>query len=170
MLKTPPTSLEQATDKHISHFCTGTLGSQDDRNHCAHFVSHIMEYDLPGSATCKNFSFEDKKNVKVGAMIRVNEVFNKLEKVAELANKPAQVLSCLVFVTLSGNVTKKGAKLEMGEHRKKHIGILYKGKVWNYSNSKDKVVADTLDIFKAKYTHSYMTSGNTVNFYYGEFL
>jgi len=58
----------------------------------------------------------------------------------------------------------------MNTHPKKHIGILFQGRVWNYSNSQNRVVADLLSVFEAKFTHSYKTSGSIVEFYYGKFI
>jgi len=58
----------------------------------------------------------------------------------------------------------------MQNHPRKHIGILYQGKVWNYSNTNKKVVADLLESFKTKFTSAYKTTGTTVEFYYGKFI
>jgi hypothetical protein len=103
--------------------------------------------------TCKNHSWADKQKPDKGAVIRVNEVFNKCPETGKLSAKPVSLTECLIFVTVSTNMGAMGNKLVMGAHPKKHIGILHKGKVWNYSNSHDKVVADFLEAFKTKFTH-----------------
>ena len=58
----------------------------------------------------------------------------------------------------------------MNTHPRKHVGILHQGKVWNYSNSQNMVVADSLAIFKKKFTAAYKTTGSQVEFYYGKFI
>jgi len=73
-------------------------------------------------------------------------------------------------VTLTTNVKKIGGNFVMKEHPKKHVGILSKGKVWNYSNTHNKVVADLLEPFKLKFSNAYKTKNSTVEFYYGKFL
>lgn len=170
MLKVPPTNLPEYLNKHISHLCSATIAKDDLQNHCAHFVSHVMQYDIKGTATCKTFTLEDKNNIKNGATIRVNEIFNKLSKSGAWQSKPDYLRSCLIFVTISSNVEKRGNRLNMGDRKKKHIGILHQDKVWNYSNTQDKIIADSTAIFINKFKHYYITAGNTVNFYYGEFL
>ncbi len=169
MLKEPPQILPSYLNKHISYFCAATLAKDDLQNHCAHFVSHVMQYEVEGSATCKTFTLKDKKTIEHGASIRVNEVFNKLQKTGEWESRPEHLRACLMFVTISSNMRNRGNHLVMGDRKKKHIGILYKDKIWNYSNSNDKVVADSVAIFINKFKHYYITAGNTVNFYYGGF-
>jgi len=169
MLKNPPENISQNLGHHISYLCKASLGTEDKKNHCAHFVSHVMEYELSGT-TCKNLTLEDKKTVEKGATIRVNDIFNKTLSNSLWDSRPGCISSCLMFVTISSNVIKNGARLIMKNHRKKHIGIVHQGKVWNYSNSKNKVVADTVEEFIRKYKHAYITAGSTVNFYYGRFL
>ena len=87
-----------------------------------------------------------------------------------MANKPTSLTECLLFVTLSTNVKEVEAKLVMGNQPKKHIGILTNGKVWHYGNTNNMVVADTLVVFKNKFSNVYKTKGATVEFYYGKFI
>ena len=169
MLKAPPSNINKHLNKHISTLCSASLGKNNGQNHCAHFVSHVMEYELPG-VTCKNLSLTDKQSVAKGATIMVNELFNKCTKVDKWDAKPASTLSCLVFVTISSNVKKLGNKSQMGDHPLKHIGILHQGKIWNYSNTNNKVVADIPTQFISKFSTIYKKAGNTVDFYYGSFL
>jgi len=58
----------------------------------------------------------------------------------------------------------------MGNQPKKHIGILNQGKVWNYSNTHNKVVSDLQANFVTKFTNAYKTTGTTVEFYYGALI
>jgi hypothetical protein len=164
-----PTTIGRSLHKKISDLCPFSLAKNNSQNHCAHYVSHIMGYELSGT-TCKNFTWDDKQKEARGATIRVDDLFSKSPETGLLANKPASMNECLVFVTLASNVNKVGNKLAMGNHPRKHIGILSKGKVWNYSNSNNKVVADPLATFKTKFSSAYKTPGTTVEFYYGKFL
>ena len=108
--------------------------------------------------------------LKNGATIRVNDLFSASPIKDLLENKPAVVNECLIFVTISSNIKNIGSSYEMSTHPKKHVGILYQGKVWNYSNTNNRVVSDTLAMFQTKFTNAYKTAGNTVEFYYGEFI
>ena len=58
MLKTPP-DMAPYLGKTIDTICQRSLGLDLSKCHCAHFVSHMMEYDsFP--TTCKNLSTADK--------------------------------------------------------------------------------------------------------------
>lgn len=164
-----PTDLKQSLGKKISDLCPFSIGKNSSQNHCAHYVSHVMGYELPG-ATCKNFTWADKQKPDKGATIRVDDIFKKCSETGLLASKPAALTECLVFVTLASNVTKTGGKLTMGNNPRKHIGILTQGNVWNYSNTNNKVVSDLLANFTSKFSNAYKTSGTSVEFYYGKFL
>jgi hypothetical protein len=164
-----PSNIDTHLNKHISHLCPFSIGLSNGQNHCAHFVSHVMGYELPGP-TCKNFTWADNQKNEQSATIRVDDLFKGSPETGLLSDKPATLTECLIFVTLASNVKKMGTKLVMGNHPRKHIGILSKGKVWNYGNTYNKVAADVLDIFKSKYSNAYKTSGTTVEFYYGKFL
>ena len=164
-----PTDLGRSLNKNISALCPFSLGKDNSRNHCAHYVSHIMGYELAGP-TCKNFTWADKQNPARGATIRVDDLFKNSPETGLLSAKPAAISECLVFVTINSNVTKVGSKLVMHDNPRKHVGILSQGKVWNYSNSHNKVVSDLLATFITKFTHAYRTPGATVEFYYGKFL
>jgi hypothetical protein len=129
----------------------------------------MMGYELPG-ATCKNATWADKQLLAKGATIRVNDLFGACKTKDALNNKPAALGECLIFVTLNTNITKAGQQLTKSTQPKKHVGILYMGKVWNYSNSQNRVVADLLAAFQTKFTNAYKTAGATVEFYYGKFI
>lgn len=164
-----PTELPRSLGKKISDLCPFSIAKKTSENHCAHYVSHMMGYELSGP-TCKNATWADKQMSAKGATIRVNDLFGACKTTDLLANKAASLTECLIFVTISSNVTTVGSQLKMSTHPKKHVGILYQGKVWNYSNSQNKVVADELTAFQSKFTHAYKTPGSTVEFYYGEFI
>ncbi len=164
-----PTDIGRNLSKSIDAFCPFSIGKNRSQNHCAHYVSHIMGYEFTGP-TCKNFTWADKQKPAKGATIRVDDLFKRSLNVDLLANKPAELTECLIFVTLDSNVKKVGNKLVMGNHPRKHIGILYQGKVWNYSNTNNRVVSDLLAIFITKFTNAYKTPSSNVEFYYGKFI
>jgi hypothetical protein len=112
----------------------------------------------------------NKKPQAKGASIRVNDLFSAAPVKGSLASKPAVLTECLIFVTIASNIKNVGNILVMGTHPKKHVGILSQGKVWNYSNTHHKVVADVLSLFQTKFSGAYKTTGTTVEFYYGKFL
>jgi hypothetical protein len=153
----------------ISDICPFSIAKDTSKNHCAHYVSHIMGYELPG-VTCENATWADKQQDASGATIRVNDLFASSPETGLLSKKLITLQECLVFVTISTNMSNVANKLKMSNHPKKHVGILTGGKVWNYSNSKNKVVADHLVSFKTKFTHAYTTAGASVEFYYGKFI
>lgn len=152
-----PTDIRRSMGMHISKMCPFSIAKNNSENHCAHYVSHIMGYELPG-ATCKNATWADKQKAAKGATIRVNDLFNSAPETGLLSSKPAALTECLIFVTLASNVKSVGNKLSMSTHPKKHVGILYQGNVWHYSNSQNK------------FPNTYRTSGTTVEFYYGKFI
>jgi len=164
-----PTDIGRSLNKDISALCPFSIGKNRSQNHCAHYVSHMMSYELAGP-TCKNFTWADKQKPAKGATIRVDDLFSKSAETGLLTNKPAALIECLIFVTLDSNVKKVGNKLVMGNHPRKHIGILSQGKVWNYSNTNNRVVSDLLAFFKSKFSNAYKTTESNVEFYYGKFL
>lgn len=164
-----PAGLSLSLGKNIGQICQFSLGKVNSHNHCAHYVSHMMGYEFQGP-TCKNFTWDDKQKSEKGASIRVDDIFKKCVTTGLLSDKPAAMTECLIFVTLASNVTKVGPKLVMGNNPRKHIGILSQGKVWNYSNTNNKVVSDLTESFKSKFTRAYNTAGTTVEFYYGSLI
>lgn len=145
-----------------------SLGKKLTENHCAHFVSHVMEYD--GFAeTCKNYTLADKQAAGRGAAIRVNDIFNITPDFGRWADKPLYLTSCLIFATNSGNMEWGDCRRIMKNGKKKHIGIFIDGGVWHYSK-KNQVEKDPEILFIDKFTRAYMTAGQTVDFFYGRFL
>lgn len=167
MLSQPP-AMGAFLDKHISSLCTFKIAAKNNENHCAHFVSHVMGYDF--LTTCKNQSFEELASPSKGACLRVNEIFNRANVKGDWESRSICLRSCLIYATISSNVTQSNQRLSMGGSSRKHVGIFTGGQVWHYSNTKDKVVADSVTIFMAKFRAAYQVAGTTVNFYYSEFL
>ncbi|BBA32193.1 hypothetical protein sS8_0225 [Methylocaldum marinum] len=94
-----PTDIERSLGMNISRICPFNIAKNNSENHCAHYVSHIMGYELPG-ATCKNATWADKQKPAKGATIRVNDLFGAVPVTGPLANKPAALTECLIELYL----------------------------------------------------------------------
>ncbi len=161
--------LDDAVGKRIDAFCQSTLASKTGENHCAHFVSHMLDYDLPGTASCKTMTLADKNNSAViGASIRVNEIYNLIPKTRK---KPVTDNACyapgLIFVTQKRNIKING---KMGDKSQKHIGILLGRWVYHYGNTANKVKKERLSSFIRTYTRNSYRTHPPVLFFRGDFL
>ncbi len=163
--------LDRYVGKSVADFCQFHYGAVgDDQSHCAHVVSHVMGFRF--GATCESLLAwpQVKKNNKIpelkGAMgftVRVNDVYNNLPSTGDWTDDVAG--PCLLFATLPTNFTD-ATRATMLTQSKKHVGILSGGKVYNYGNTKDAVVADTPTEFRTKFKKNY---GSNVVFRYGDF-
>ena len=123
-------TLEDSLGKSINQICLNNL-HDPNLNHCAHFVSHILELDF--SFNCKEFRGGNNK----AGNVRVHEVFARCPKVGQFEDRPADH-PVLVFVTRRDVVNLPNK--QMANIPQKHIGILADGNVYHYSNSNDKVI------------------------------
>ena len=145
-------NLETYLEQSVKDFC-GKYGDVDDsENHCAHFVSHVLQLRIPGAALCSNvagsgYSYEERRQ---GFCIRVNQVFNSCKNRAYWNDKslPSQV--CFIVATIEANVESKDP-LTIGTMKQKHIGFYSGGWVYNYGNKNDKVRKTSLANFKLHY-------------------
>ncbi|CAM4196922.1 hypothetical protein [Serratia silvae] len=147
-------ALEDYVGKNIKQICDRFHKGSD--NHCAHFVSHVL--GLSFGMTCKGMVLGGKSNA---ANLRVQEIFPKCGSVKEWEDAD-KVKTGLVFVT-SINTDVDIDKKYFENVGKKHIGILFRGNIYHYSNSNNKVIKQTPDTF-----FSYMTSAyGTLKKFYG---
>src|SRR5262245_4413868 len=128
--------------RNISTICTATKFVDNQINHCAHFVNHVLEFSE--SVNCGQLTGRPG----AAANVRVHETFAQCPIVGEFAQRPMGV-PCLVFVT-------KRSAVDLGRHSmvnipKKHIGIFCDGEIWHYSNTTDKVVRQTPEAFAQHY-------------------
>ena len=137
-----PSDLNAYLGKNISAICNNGFVAPND-NHCAHFVSHAMNYRFGYNCQLAGHGKSPGMN------IRVHEVFAKCPSVGAWADRPATLSPCLVFVTGASNVNV--AKKVMENIPKKHIGIFIGGTIWHYSNSHHKVVTQTPEEFIKHY-------------------
>lgn len=157
-------SVETFLGKNISRICESGV-TDNDKSHCAHFVSHVMGYAF--GYTCHKQVYRTKRK-GAAASLRVNDVFNNCPKVGLWTDKPSGIVHCLVFVTRKGNVTlnKEVGRGTMGSHKQKHIGIYKHGQVYHYNNTQDKVVSQSVDSFTQAYIRKY-GGAQKVTAYYG---
>jgi hypothetical protein len=138
-------TLEGLLGKNINAICPNNF-HQANENHCAHFVSHVLE--IPASFNCKEY----KGGAKPGANIRVHEVFGLCPRVGTKAQMDMG-REQIVFVTLAANVNV--ATKTMINIPQKHMGIYSGGHVYHYSNTGDKVVKQTLADFETTFQNAY---------------
>jgi hypothetical protein len=147
-------NMEQYLGNPISKVCKNGYHKDSD-NHCAHFVSHVL--GLRFGFKCRDMT--GKGELANAANIRVHEIFAKCPSVGKWNDRPEKLDPCLAFVTSASNVKLKNKF--MNNHPRKHIGIFHKGKIYHYSNSKDKVVEQTPEAYAKHY------SGSDISVYYG---
>ena len=141
--------------KDIKDICT--TGFDDAKvNHCAHFVSHVL--DLRLGLICGSMKWATRGT---GTSLRVNEIYNSCALRGPWSERPADMTACMVFVTRPGNLSG-GA---MGSHPRKHIGIFIEDTIWHYSNGKDEVTTDTPESFHARFKRAY---GKDATLYFGK--
>src|SRR5262245_55963 len=122
----------------ISTICPFGYDDPHD-NHCAHFVAHVLQLDF--GATCAGMK---GKRELGGANIRVKELFERCRD-AEM------VLACpttgegLIFVSAPGSF--HGSPVQIRNVKKKHVGLMLNGTVWHYSNTRHRVVKQSVGDF-----------------------
>lgn len=142
--------------KRISDICPNGF-SAASQNHCAHFVSHV--HGIQFGMLCGDMAFKTKKT---GASIRCDELYNRLTKKGKWDDRPELSDGLLIFVLSARNVMDG----IMANVPQKHVGVYFEGKVYNFSNSQHKVVADvSVEAFHNKFKHSY--AGGDVSLFYG---
>ena len=172
LLASPP-PMAVYLGKKMSEICARSISTKknargEPENQCAHFVSHVMGFD--GGVTCRNFSDVDKAMAGMGAMLRVNELFNRCPEVGYWEKRSRGASALLIFVTVSHNMGHDCVRLNMGNNPSKHVGIFVDGKVWHHGPH--KVEMDTESRFITNLTFQYdryRVGASTVEFYYGTF-
>lgn len=137
-------TLQGFLGKHIRDICGNAYASDSD-NHCAHFVSHVLNYNF--GATCRMMT----GNTAAPGCIRVQEIFPRCLSVGDWAALPVPLFWGLVFITKASNVNL--ATKRMVNVPRKHIGIFYGGSrtIYHYSNSRHQVVSQTPQQFSNHY-------------------
>lgn len=136
---------QQYLGKNINVIC-GNGFHDPNSNHCAHFVSHAV--GLTFSFNCKEFVGGNKP----AANVRVHEIFANCPRVGVWANANI-ALNQLIFVTRKDVVNV--ATKTMQNIPEKHIGVYYNGDVYHYSNTKDRVVKQSVNDFFTHFQNAY---------------
>jgi hypothetical protein len=145
-------NLEPYLGKSVVDFC-GKYGSVgDSENHCAHFVSHVLQLRIPGAALCSNvggssYTYAERR---AGFCVRVNQVFNSCSNRARWDDNNLPTDVCFIVATLEENIQSENP-LTIGAMSRKHIGFYSGGHVYNYGNTQDKVRKTPLADFKRHY-------------------
>jgi hypothetical protein len=148
--------LETYLGQSMADICPNHF-STPNQNHCAHFVSHA--HDIQLGILCGDLAYETKNT---GASIRCNELYNRLFLRGAWEERPYTKNGLLVFVTSARNVIGHF----MTTAPQKHVGILCNRKVYNYSNSSQKVVADaSVEDFHHRFKRAYR--GNDISIFFG---
>lgn len=142
--------------KSIGEICDMGYASASD-NHCAHFVSHVM--GIKGPANCRLMADNRKANKDAGVMVRVHELFERCPERYELIMTQLDQQG-LIFVSDKSNFRLVGRTSVLDNVPKKHVGVLFNGTVWHYSNSKSKVVKMGM----AEFSHHYPKQQNALWF------
>lgn len=145
-------TLDAYRGKHIRDVC-GNAYVDDDDNHCAHFVSHVMGFGF--GTTCRSMG----NGSSPGACIRVQQLFTMCPSVGEWETLAST--SCLVFVTNRPNVDVR--RRRMDNVPRKHVGIYRAGTIWHYSNRLTRVVTQT----PSEFVHHYPGPG--IALFWGSF-
>lgn len=146
--------LPQHLGKSIDKFCPNGFTAASE-NHCAHFISHVQGYQF--GLTCRTMGRANGN----GGNIRVQELFARCPRVGTWASRPSNLTECLVFVTAASNVNV--ATKVMANVPRKHVGILWNGRVFHYKNAISQVVCVTPEEFNRHYPEA------GVALFYGQF-
>lgn len=135
--------LDSWLGKSMTDICLNGYSATTD-NHCAHFVSHAV--GLSFGYTCRHQT--GKQNA--GGNLRVQEIFAQCSGVREIQEcNPA--LAGLVFVSASSSFVTRGGTTTLTNVPRKHIGFLFGGLVWHYSNTRHQVVKQLMSQFLSHY-------------------
>jgi peptidoglycan hydrolase-like protein with peptidoglycan-binding domain len=122
---------------NISAICTAVRFVDNAQNHCAHFVNHVLGVDA--TLTCGQLLGRHG----TAANIRVHETFALCRAAGNFQDRPLG--PCLVFVVQRSAIDLTARR--MTNLPQKHIGIFCDGEIWHYSNTQDKVVRETPEVF-----------------------
>jgi hypothetical protein len=148
-------NLELYLGKNIAAICPFKYVG---KNNCAHYVGHVLNLQI--GILCSL----TRRKQPGRASIRVNDIYNSLTSRGLWSKKPVigGDQNLLVFITSASHVNTVGL---MNDNPQKHIGIFVGDKVYNYSNTHHRVVADTVDAFFAKIDAEY--DDDDIALYYG---
>lgn len=127
----------------IADICPHGFDDTTD-NHCAHFVAHVLQLDF--GMTCARL--KGMRDAPAAANVRVHEIFAECPDTREILECPTTGEG-LIFVSHRTNF--RGAPVRMRNVPRKHVGIQLHGMVWHYSNTRDRVVSQSVGAFLEHY-------------------
>lgn len=135
--------LQSYAGQTIADICPHGFDDSDD-NHCAHFVAHVLQ--LHFGMTCGRL--KGMRDAPAAANVRVQEIFAECPETREVVSCPA-VGEGLIFV--SHRTSFRGTPTRIRNVPRKHIAIQLNGLVWHYSNTRDRVVSQSVGSFLEHY-------------------
>lgn len=139
--------LDSYLGRHISEICLNGF-TNDDHNHCAHFVGHVLGVGHGKTCHRMTHSFHHRHP---GVSILVSDLFDVTPDCHELLDCPTTGEG-LVYVSAPGNFQQIGTDAwRVRSVRKRHIGLFQAGNVWHYSNSARKVISQPMAQFLSHY-------------------
>lgn len=131
--------------RSIGEICAnGYSDTGQGHNHCAHFVSHVMDYRF--GRTCERMVARINRQVP-GVTRSVKEIFLRSANKAILTDCTTFPKPCLLFVTPGSNIRERQGELRMGGSMTRHMGIAVGSQVWHYSNRQRKVKVQPASTF-----------------------
>jgi hypothetical protein len=135
-----PNVLNSYVGRPIAQICPHGYDRSAD-NHCAHFVSHVLQLDF-------GYTCAAARGRWGGANLRVHELFAKCANTREILECPTTGEG-LIFVSDRSHF--RGTPTHIENVPKKHVGIVFNGRVWHYSNPRHQVVIQTVGEFLFHY-------------------
>ena len=149
-------ALQAYVGKDISEIC-GNHFASPSYNHCAHFVSHVLE--IKSGMLCGDMAYKSRRT---GGSIRCDEIYNNLDETGPWGRRPPERDGIFIFV-ISARHMDHDIMMNVPQ---KHVGIYHSGKVFNFSNGKHRVVVDnSVTEFHSKFKRIY--TGGDISLYYG---
>lgn len=146
----PKARLDTYVGKTIDQICDCGFGTPGDvHNHCAHFVSHVMDYTY--GTVCTAMLTANPATAGRGRTIRVNDIFNNCPTRGNWDDKPDSLYYCLIFAVHSSGV-QATTPITITDQRRKHVGIYVNGDCYNYHNTTNEAVrSDGVSRFRNLY-------------------
>ncbi len=149
------TWLGQTVDKFCPNGDKDFAQIGDKHNHCAHFVSHALGFQI--GKLCNTMNWANRKNTASGRSLVVSDLFNACPQRGPWSEKPATTDLCLIFaVGANGASQAQTGEWIMANIPLKHVGIHLGGECYNYHNTQSKkhnegVYADKTSFFENVY-------------------
>jgi len=128
--------IDKTVGLNVTQFCQNYTTQTE--NHCAHYVCHLL--GLSFGYTCVSFK---GNHGSPAASIRVHELFRQCDEVGPWGARPANLVTCLIFVTRQGELMDFKNK-KFTEVPDKHVGVFTKA-----------VQRQDMAAFDAHMTHAY---------------